>query len=274
MDHHSSWDHLSGGLPLSPQPRSQKGFNFLSVEILLKSNGNQNRSTKIYSAPLFDRVDLNPHTYTISGSIHSDNSIFRQPPSAAVDAAWAQVSLEGYELINVTHADIIASNKDPSTRVRWTEAVDAYPAQVEFAHKIHCLNQVRKEIWGEHYFGDVSIHADDADQKRQAVQKTVTLQQARRIHREHTMHCLHILLQDLMCNVDVGIITHNWVKVPGEPEEKPMALADFSTVKQCRDFDAVADFVRKNAVPGGSEKLADLRGSADTVVFQTGDSYF
>jgi hypothetical protein len=30
------------------------------------------------------------------------------------------------------------------------------------------------------------------------------------LHGPVVMHCLHVLLQELLCNVDVGIILHNW----------------------------------------------------------------
>jgi len=225
---------------------------------------------------------------TLNGSIQDDGSIFRQGPSDEVDEAWSRVAFDDYELINVTKADIIASGKDPTTRVRWDQSVDAYPAQVEFAHQIHCLDMVRKEIWGERYFGNLSIAADDAAIARNDYdpnsgdgyyvdgdQKKLTLKGLRRLHRQHTMHCLHILLQNIMCNVDVGIITHDWV--PGNTKMEtplPHPLADFSTNKMCRSFDAAADWVHKNAVKKGSDRFSKLTGSPDVRVAQRNDSYW
>lgn len=186
---------------------------------------------------------------------------------------WKDLSFEDFQFVNVTAQDIKASGKDPANRVRWEESVDAYPAQIEFAHKIHCLNQIRKEIWGEHYFGVVSIDSADKDHengKNQAVEDEeenvqitnkptqTSLKGARQMHREHAMHCLHMVLQDLMCNVDVGIITHEWLKDPAKPANPAFPMADFSTTKQCRDFDAAAAWIHSNAMPDGDKKFSAL----------------
>lgn len=187
---------------------------------------------------------------------------------------WKELTLEDYQFINVTAEDIRKSGQDPSPRVRWEEASDAYPAQVEFAHKIHCLNEIRKEVWGEHYFGLLSISAGDNDSSDSddgqgytpVTNKPTefTLDDARGIHRQHTMHCIHMLLQDLMCNVDVGIITHNWMRSGRDPEAPAYPMADFSTQQKCRNFDAAAEWVRKHAVSEGNIKFGDLEGSART----------
>lgn len=223
------------------------------------------------------------------GSIRDDGSLFRKGPSDEVDAAWSQIAFDGYELVNVTKQDIIASGKDPRTSVRWEESIDAYPAQIEFAHQIHCLNEIRKEIWGERYFGNLSILADDAAISRKEYDplsnddlyvedenhKKLTLKGLRRLHRQHTMHCLHMTLQNIMCNVDVGIITHNWV--PGNPHIEsplPRPQADFSIVKTCKDFSAATDWIHQNAVRNGSARFESMKGLPDIAVLRTNDSYW
>lgn len=234
-------------------------------------------------------MDLEPKMRTMSGSIRDDGSIFRQEPSDEVDAAWSRLAFDDYELINVTEADIVASGKDSTTRVRWHDSIDAYPAQIEFPHQIHCLNEIRKEIWGERYFGNLSIMADDAAIARNEYdpqtsdglyaedgnRKKLTLKGLRRLHRQHTMHCLHMTLQNIMCNVDVGIITHNWVPGNAHIESPlPRPLADFSTKKMCRNFDAAADWIHRNAIKNGNDNFERLKGSPGVHIFQTNDSYW
>ncbi|KAK0616931.1 hypothetical protein B0T14DRAFT_589252 [Immersiella caudata] len=242
-------------------------------------------------SPLLHAIDQRLEPRTMSGRIHDDGSIFRQGPSEQVDEAWARVALDGFELFNVTEADIIASGKDPTTRVRWDPPVDSYPAQVEFAHQIHCLDVVRKEIWGEHYFGNISIAADDAaiasgeyDPNSQdgyyhygdGGETTYTLKGQRRMHRQHTMHCLHMILQSLMCNLDLGIVTHDWT--PGNPNFEPSPparpFADFSTNKMCRNFNAASEWVRKNAVRNGDRIFSRLPPPPSVRVAERNDSYW
>ena len=222
-------------------------------------------------APLFKAINLGPSSRVISGSLHDDGSIFRQKPSPEVDEAWYNIALHEAQLINVTAADILASGKDPTRRVRWSEDEDSFPAQVEFSHKIHCLNEIHKEIWGEHYFGTYSIHADDEDHGDGADDD---VQGERRKHRQHAMHCLHILLQDLTCNVDVGIITHEWIEVPGRPDDDLVPMADFSTAKQCRDYDTAADWVKGHAVENGLERFGQLRNGYHQMASESEDNYW
>ncbi|KAK3348905.1 hypothetical protein B0T25DRAFT_481231 [Lasiosphaeria hispida] len=211
-------------------------------------------------SPLLQAIDQRLEMRTMSGSIHDDGSIFRQGPSDEVDKAWAWVAFDDYELINVTEADIIASGKDPTTRVRWDPSIDSYPAQIEFAHQIHCLDVVRKEIWGERYFGNTKY----------------TLKARRRMHRQHTMHCLHMLLQNLMCNLDLGIVTHDWI--PGntnmESSPFPRPFADFSTKKMCPNFGPAADWVHKNAVRKGDKTFSELTPPPGVRVAERNDSYW
>lgn len=232
-------------------------------------------------------MDLGPLVKTVSGSIHTDGSIFRRSPSAEVDAAWSRIALDGYEMINVTRADILASGKDPAIAARWDPAVDAYPAQIEFSHKIHCLNVVRQEIWGDHYFGNESIRAhetaiargdydpeDGRDLFIDGDSNKRTLKARRLMHQQHTMHCLHIILQDLMCNVDVGIITHNWASEDHSKGMPAHPVPDFSTKKQCRDFDAATGWIKSHAVQHATKKFAKLERPPGAPVWNTSDSYW
>lgn len=92
------------------------------------------------------------------------------------------------------------------------------------------------------------------------------------MRRMHTMHCIHILLQDLMCNADVGIITVNWVHAHlGAPGT---LVEDFSTQKQCRNFDALLDWVHKNAVKDGDKIYQSLTSHPSTRFVETEDSYW
>jgi hypothetical protein len=79
-------------------------------------------------------------------------------------------------------------------------------------------------------------------------------------HRVHISHCVHALLQSLMCsaNTDPFIRTYYcstvlarsdiftpdyWVDVGDEP------YPDFSIDRQCRDFDSILQWQEENSIP-------------------------
>jgi hypothetical protein len=164
------------------------------------------------------------------GRLRDNNSIYRMPPSPAVDAAWDEVSAEGFEAMTVPASMIIDSKKNPKISLKapsvWGYGDDAYVVQVDVFHQIHCLNELRKEIYYDHYYA----------------------QPPSALHRDHKSHCIHMLLQNLMCHADLDIITHNWVHNDqiSDPKERP--FPDFNLVKQCRDFNATLRWAKDNAI--------------------------
>ncbi|KAK3322985.1 hypothetical protein B0H66DRAFT_574930 [Apodospora peruviana] len=152
------------------------------------------------------------------------------------------ISTEGLEAITVSSAAISKSHKDPSISVKappsWGGGEDAYIAQIEVFHQIHCLNELRKEIYYDHYY-----KSGPPDE----------------LHRSHKAHCIHMLLQAVTCAADVGLISHNWVHNENIEEPKTRPMPDFNVVKMCRDFDSLLDWSRENGVKGLARKWRDLK---------------
>lgn len=69
----------------------------------------------------------------------------------------------------------------------------------------------------------------------------------------HKTHCVHMLLQALMCNADVGVITQSWVRNEAYKNPKTRPFPDFNIEKKCRDFDAVMHWLREEG--GGVKDL-------------------
>lgn len=65
-----------------------------------------------------------------------------------------------------------------------------------------------------------------------------------------TDHCIEMLRQNIMCNADVGIIPHHWIK------QSPDPFANFNTWHKCRDIGSVERWIEEHAIPempdGGS----------------------
>lgn len=84
----------------------------------------------------------------------------------------------------------------------------------------------------------------------------------------HQKHCIHMLLQSLMCNADVDMVTFEWMEGHDErveasaDEEKEdgggvgiqkrsnpqdaIPAANFNVHKMCRNFSALVEWAKKN----------------------------
>ncbi|KAL1843346.1 hypothetical protein VTK73DRAFT_2867 [Phialemonium thermophilum] len=113
------------------------------------------KRTSAYS-PILDWFDMKPGMRTLNGALRDNASIWRQPPSPEVDRAWDDISTEGFEVITVPESAVVRSGKDPAVSLRaprsWGAGEDAYVAQIDVFHQIHCLNELRKEMDYDYYY--------------------------------------------------------------------------------------------------------------------------
>lgn len=172
-------------------------------------------------APFLDRVDIPYNKIRINGSLANESgSIFRQPPSPEVDAAWDRISLIGFHTIS--GSDIEKLERDPSKSVEvpldWGHGPHAYLALPDTFHLIHCLNVLRKRMYPNYY-------------TERRVMEDV-----------HPSHCLDVILQNLMCDSSLDVITYTWRQTQVHP------WPEMSVNKKCRDFDTVLDWHTKTSV--------------------------
>ncbi|KAK4207028.1 hypothetical protein QBC37DRAFT_406584 [Rhypophila decipiens] len=167
---------------------------------------------------------------------NESSSIYIQPPSPEVDAAWDSLSLETSEMTAITHSQALALGRDPSLLAKvpawWDLSTSNIPnpnneplyfAQIHVFHLIHCLDELRKQVHWDHYY---------APPRNKSAE-----------FYNHKNHCLHILLEELMCSASSVIITHNWRKTYHTP------IADFDPQpRQCRDFDGLMEWGKEHAI--------------------------
>ncbi|KAI4162778.1 MAG: hypothetical protein LQ342_003665 [Letrouitia transgressa] len=200
-------------------------FFLLSVRLSMRPDLNRNNNflkESSYFSPIFDRIDIPVSIIQFNGSfINQPHTIYRDDPSPLVDAAWDRISL--VDTIAVSSADVLRLGKDPTIAAKYPVdyglGPDAYVAEIDVFHQIHCLNALRKEIFFDYYYSDVFPSGQPDD-----------------LHKAHTSHCLYTLLQNLMCHADVSTITHNWVQGQIHP------FPDFGINKKCRDFEAILKY--------------------------------
>ena len=107
------------------------------------------------AAPIFDKavsLDLDDDSIqngTLWGSDET-TSIYIQDPSPDVDAAWDHIAADSGPIITISSKEAVRLGRDPAVIVKapenWGFGNDAYPAQIDVFHEIHCLNMLRKEM--------------------------------------------------------------------------------------------------------------------------------
>ncbi|KAG0649702.1 hypothetical protein D0Z07_3765 [Hyphodiscus hymeniophilus] len=116
--------------------------------------------------------------------------------------------------IKLNSAEVRANGYDPEEVAAWPEVYgsgpDSYVGRLDVFHKIHCIDVLRREARYDHYFGE-KWPRDAGGPPRS--------------HSIHVAHCIHVLLQDAMCDANTDPFVHYWVDVGEEP------FPDFSVPK-------------------------------------------
>lgn len=199
--------------------------------------------TDVFLAPVYDQVQVPLVDAIINGSLlNRDSSIYRQPPSPKVDAAWERITHQFPHAIS--SEDVRRLGKDPSKTAKWPEdwgfGPDAHVAELDIIHTVHCLNAVRRDIHWRHYFADRYPDGNFPE-----------------LHRTHTDHCIYIILQNLMCSANGDVITNVWVEGQSHP------FPDFNVHKKCRDYETFVDWHHKTQITDmeGYEKMRAPEGA-------------
>ncbi len=160
-------------------------------------------------------------------------SMVRIPPRPEVEDHW-----EMYEEMlpfPITREDVIKLGKDPETAAKFDDAYwglgdDAYMAQLDVMHHIHCLNTLRQNAFAD--YGDVAP----------------TKKAHKKLWWIHLQHCTDMLLQNLMCTAEMDILTYQWM------DTQKHHFPDFSINRKCRSFDDLWAWRNEHVVP---KELAD-----------------
>jgi hypothetical protein len=109
-------------------------------------------------------LDESTKNHTLWGD-DENTSIYIQDPSPEVDAAWNHIAADSSPIITVNSNQAIRLGRDPNIIVKapedWGFGSDAYPAQIDVFHEIHCLNMLRKEMvrfrvpYNNHHLADI-----------------------------------------------------------------------------------------------------------------------
>ncbi|KAM3426673.1 hypothetical protein MY4824_009866 [Beauveria thailandica] len=183
------------------------------------------------AAPVLLGKDISVSTEWMDANLVATDplSIFRQEPSPEVDVAWMKIS--DTRPIPLTREDVLALGKDPAVSVRLSPEFglgpEMYAGRIDVLHQLHCLNALRQEAYFAHYYGE----------EYPAGFNTTTLR-----HRAHLSHCIHLLLQNILCNANTDVYTHIWTDAVEHP------WPDFNIPHKCRDYRAIMEWQHSHAV--------------------------
>ncbi|KAF2465210.1 uncharacterized protein BDR25DRAFT_295678 [Lindgomyces ingoldianus] len=178
-------------------------------------------------SPLLEEIDIQFYTTRVNGSLFNDPpTIWRDPPSNEVDAAWDEIAK--IELFTVSGDEVRRMGKDPGRTAQapesWGLGADRHIVQLDGQHVLHCLNSLRKYAHYDYYY------------RPQYGDKLPAL------HEAHKSHCTHILLQALTCQPSVNLITHDWM------EEQKHPWPDFNIERKCQNHDAWIEYQSRKKI--------------------------
>lgn len=172
-------------------------------------------------------------------------------PDPAVDAAWQKLEL--IQSFPITADDVRKLGKDPEVTVKFPidygYGEDAYVAQLDIFHQMHCLNLLRHIAWGEF------------DRDGKTAKKPYT-----ELHWMHVSHCTEIVAENLLCNANLDVLTFNWV------ETQDLPFSDFNLRKKCTNFDAIVAWQDANTET--SDRARNFHNTEGAKEIPISDDYY
>lgn len=178
----------------------------------------------MFSAPVIKSKNIKFHHVQLNGTLWpGEDPSWSRKEIGDPEAEEVWDALEFSATFPISHDDVIALGKDPKTAARYPNGEfglgeEAYIAALDIQHKIHCLNELRKEAFVD--------YGESVSKKRAHGQ----------LWWIHLRHCLDILTQDMICHADADVVTYRWM------DTQPNPFPDFSINRQCRSLDDVLQY--------------------------------
>ncbi|KAF2471229.1 uncharacterized protein BDR25DRAFT_325024 [Lindgomyces ingoldianus] len=153
------------------------------------------------------------------------SSIFKGPPSEAVDKAWARILPMG--VMRISEDVFQKLNASRFAAVAPLDVGGGRLAMFEAIHLIHCVKSLWMATYPDYYTEDSTYSRQHPDEWR-----------------DHIDHCADILRQKLMCDADANLITYNWLKGHYIPHP------NFNVQHQCRDYDRLLEVAAEHRIDG------------------------
>jgi hypothetical protein len=73
-----------------------------------------------------------------------------------------------------------------------------------------------------------------------------------------TVHCVDLIRQQLMCNLDTTVSGAVWMNLHDDPKNETFIFAKLNLQQKCKNFNDVRDWVEKNQLPAKQDAPADF----------------
>ncbi|KAF4620114.1 hypothetical protein G7Y89_g14709 [Cudoniella acicularis] len=157
-----------------------------------------------------------PRIVTFDSPLNGTN-VFRGKPREELHNAWTE--LLQYHNIRVPESDLRKINR---TSLPLNDEAGGYLVTLDVFHQIHCLNQLRQQIYHEYYY------------------PTEWNSTKRFMHADH---CVDLLRQVLMCRGDVSLLTYSWIDGYRRP------WPEFGVDHTCHNWDNLIQWAGENFIP-------------------------
>lgn len=168
---------------------------------------------------------------TVNGTLFfpENPALSRQFPSPAVEDFWDHYEKTDHRF-PITRSDILRMGHDPEISTRFPLSAglgdDAYMANLDSTHQVHCLNSLRKVAFRDYKPFPTKLH--------------MTMDE---LYWIHMAHCVDILYQALSCQANTELMTYEWVKTQENP------FPQMSLQRNCHDFEGQVAWQEENSVP-------------------------
>lgn len=180
-------------------------------------------------APVLEKVEIPTKLTRMNGTLltSDDPPWSRQLFTNETETHWHTFDLPW--TLALSADEVRQLGKDPATVANFTEdwgfGENSYMAQIDVFHQLHCLNQLRTVAFKDH------PHNPKEPPKGHG-----------KLWWMHLEHCVDMLLQNLICNANVDLITLQWM------ETQPHPMPDFAIDHQCRDLETISRWQEKVGV--------------------------
>ncbi|KAK3344833.1 hypothetical protein B0H65DRAFT_186913 [Neurospora tetraspora] len=175
------------------------------------------RSVVKYERRAFDMGAIYGLGKNMSLNMQKGNIDFNGPPRPELENAWDDILR--YQNVRIPRKDM-GQFQDDDTVIRLTDGT--YYFTVSVFHGLHCVERVRKYIYKDHYYPDLS--------EMQAIALL-----------KHTEHCIDYFLQYLQCNADTTLLPMEWTT------EDPKPVSQGLGKHTCVNWGSIFDWVKENS---------------------------
>ncbi|KAH6666765.1 tat pathway signal sequence [Halenospora varia] len=160
---------------------------------------------------------IGPNRVVTFDNPHNATSPFRGQPREELHEAWS--GLLQYHNIRVQESTLHKINR---TSLPLNDEAGGFLVTLDVFHQIHCLNQVRQQIYHEHYY------PEEWNSTKRFM---------------HADHCIDLLRQVLMCRGDISLLTYSWIDGYRRP------WPEYSVDHTCHNWDNLMEWASENYIP-------------------------